>query len=252
MNISNKIYIHPLTYLLFIISIITGMFKELIMVFFIIVTHELGHLMAAKLLKWKTKQIKIYPFGGCCVLEESINRPIKEELFILISGPLFQIIVFTLISILSTKGFITYRNLKIYSNYHYTLLFFNLLPIYPLDGGRIVNQFLEIYFPYKKSNKMTIVLSIIIIVCMLPFYNNLNFMLMIVFLLIELIEYLKKQDYLYNKFLLERFLNNYSFKKEKIIKNKNNMYKDKRHIIYYKNKYLTEKEYLKNRFQVKK
>ena len=47
--------------------------------------------------------------------------------------------------------------------------------------------------------------------------------MMSTFLIIEITLYLKRQDYLFNKFLLERYLNNYKFKKIKIINNKNNL-----------------------------
>lgn len=73
--------------------------------------------------------------------------------------------------------------------------------------------------------------------------------MMSTFLIIEITLYLKRQDYLFNKFLLERYLNNYKFKKIKIINNKNNMYKDKRHMLKDKNKYILEKDYLKERFK---
>lgn len=73
--------------------------------------------------------------------------------------------------------------------------------------------------------------------------------MMSTFLIIEITLYLKRQDYLFNKFLLERYLNNYNFKKIKIINNKNNMYKDKRHMLKDKNKYILEKDYLKERFK---
>ena len=73
--------------------------------------------------------------------------------------------------------------------------------------------------------------------------------MMSIFLIIEITLYLKRQDYLFNKFLLERYLNNYNFKKIKIINNKNNMYKDKRHMLKDKNKYILETDYLKERFK---
>ena len=251
MTILNKIYIHPFTYLLIFLSFITGMFKEFGMILLIIFVHEMGHLLASRIFKWNFDKIAIYPFGGCCKFDEKINRPMKEELIILISGPLFQILLFVVIYYFSLKGFMTYRNFSIFKNYHYTLLFFNLLPIYPLDGGRILNLLLSYIFPFKKSNKLIIFISFIIVIIMMFFYKNLNFTLMTILLSFELILYLKRQEFLYNRMLLERFIDRYNFKKEKIIKNKNDMYKDKRHIIFYKNKYITEKEYLNERFRVR-
>lgn len=227
------------------------MIKEFAMIISIILFHELGHLIASRIYNWNLDKIAIYPFGGCVKFDEKVNRKTKEELIILISGPLAQIIYFIIVSFLAQKGIMTYRNYQIFENYHYTLLVFNLLPIYPLDGGRILNLSLNNYLPYKKSNKLASIISIIIILLMIPIYKSLNFTLMALLLLIEIINYLKMQPYLYNKMLLERYINRYKFNKLKIIKNKNSMYKNKRHIILHDNKYITEKQYLNKRFKVK-
>ena len=199
--------------------------------------------------KWNLDKITIYPFGGCVKFNENINRPIKEELLILLGGPIFQIILFLIIYLLSLKGYITSRNYLIFKSYHYTLLIFNLLPIYPLDGGRLLNLLFNYLFPYKIGNKLVIVMSIIILSISFFFYKNLNYTLMSILLFIELLTYYKNQDYLYNKMLLERYMSNYKYNKLKIIKNKNLMYKDRRHLIFHNNKYITEKDYLNKRFR---
>ncbi len=204
----------------------------------------------AKHLKWNIDKISIYPFGGCTKLNEKINKPLKEELLILINGPLFQIILYLVVILIQNQGLITPRNFEIFKNYHYTLLIFNLLPIYPLDGGKILNIITNYLLPYKKGNKLVIIISITLIIPLIIIYKNLNFILMGILLLIEIIIYLKRQNYLYNKMLLERYINKINFNKIKIINNKNSMYKEKRHIILYKNKYITEKDYLQKRFKV--
>ena len=227
------------------------MFKEFSMVFILIIVHEMGHFLAAYHFKWNLDKIAVYPFGGCVKFDEKINRPMKEEFMILISGPLMQMLFFIFIFVIFQEGLITFRNYCLFKNYHYTLLFFNLLPIYPLDGGRLLNLFLNCFFPFKKGNIFAISISIIFIVLALFFYRNLNFTLMGILLFSELIIYFKRQNYIYNKMLLERYINSFSFNKFKIIKNKNSMYKDKRHIILYNDKYITEKEYLNKRFKVR-
>lgn len=234
-----------------ILSVITGMFKEFGMVLLIIVVHEFGHLMAAIFFNWNTGKIVIYPFGGCCRFDEQVNKPLREELIILLFGPFVQMLFFLLVSYFSTRGLMTYRNYEIFKSYNYTLLIFNLLPIYPLDGGRILNIITNYIFPYKIGNKFIVVVSFLLIVIGIIMYKNLNFTVMGVLLVIEIFLYFKRQNYLYNRMLLERYMENFNFKKLKIIKNKNNMYKDKRHIVLYKNKYVTEKDYLKERFKVR-
>ena len=60
-NILNKFYIHPLSYILLLLLILTGSFKETLIVFFIIIVHESGHLLSSKIFKWKLDKIVIYP-----------------------------------------------------------------------------------------------------------------------------------------------------------------------------------------------
>lgn len=250
MTIFKKIYIHPLTIILSIIVSLTGMYKEFLIIFLIIIIHEIGHLTMALVYKWNIDKISIYPYGGCVKFNEKINRPLKEELLILISGPLTQILFFLIITILFKNDLLSLRNYILFKTYHFTLLSFNLLPIYPLDGGKILNVLFSYIFPYKKSNKVIIILSYLVLLFVLINYKNINLIMMSIFLITEITLYLKRQDYLYNKFLLERYLNNYNFKKIKLIKNKNNMYRDKRHMLKNNNKYILERDYLKERFKI--
>ncbi len=225
------------------------MFKEFFMIFSLIIVHEIGHLSLGLYFKWNIKNITIYPFGGCIKFDDKINRPIKEEFLILIFGPIFQIIFFLIIYILFLNGFISYRNINIMKSYNLALLIFNLLPIYPLDGGMLVNLLLQEKISYRKSNKIAIVISFITIILALCIYKNINFLLMSILIIFELLLYIKRQSYLYNKFLLERYIDKIRFKKYKTINNKNNFYRDKTHVILFNNKYITEKDYLEKRYE---
>ncbi len=140
------------------------------------------------------------------------------------------------------------RDFLLFKSYHYTLLLFNLLPIYPLDGGKLFNIFVNYLLPYKKGNKLVVVFSIIFSLILILNVKNINLILMIILIGCEAIIYYKNQDYLYNRFLLERYLDNYNFKRKKLIKNKDNMYKERTHIVFYNNSYMTEKDYLIERF----
>ena len=188
------------------------MFKEFFMVFSLIIIHELGHLTMAVYYKWNLDKIAVYPFGGCVKFNERLTKPLKEEFLILLSGPLAQMIFFLFVSFLEMNGLITYRNFLLFKSYHYTLLIFNLLPIYPLDGGKILNIFLNAMFPYKKGNKLVIIISFILLIGSVFLYQNINFVLMAILLLSELFIYLKRQPFLYNTLLLEKYL-----KKERIV-----------------------------------
>ena len=227
---------------------ITGLYKDFLILLVLIVVHEFGHIIPSIIFNWNIEKIAIYPFGGCVKFNEKINKPIKEEFLILAGGPFLQTCFFLFITI-CFKNIVSIRNLLILKEYHLSLLIFNFLPIYPLDGGKLVNLITNYFMPYKKGNKLVILISFILIILIIFLNKELNFILMISLLLGDLLIYFKRQDYLYNKFLLERYLNPKSYKKLKIIKNKDNMYRERRHILKKDNKYITEHDYLINRYK---
>lgn len=224
------------------------MFNEFLIIFSIVIIHEMGHLISAKVMGWKLYKIAIYPYGGCVKFDEDLNKSLYQEMIIMLSGPMVQIIYFLLIVFLFNKGFIGYRSYLLFKSYHYTLLSFNLLPIYPLDGGKLFNIFTNLVLPYKKGNMIVIGFSILFIFILIWMARDVNFFMMGLLLLFECFIYFRKQSFLYNRLLLERYLKHITYDKLKVIKNKNNIYQNRRHVIKDKNKYLTEREYLSKRF----
>ena len=155
---------------------------------------------------------------------------------------------FLIVVILYKKGFVSYKVFNIFSSYSNSLFLFNLMPVYPLDGGRILNILFNAFAPLKRGNKMVIFISLNIILIFCLYNINYNKALMLILIVFELIKYYKDQNKIYNKFLLERYLYNYKHNKYKVIKNSNNIYKEKNNIIHYQGHYITEKSYLNKRY----
>jgi len=235
--------------LLIVFVIFTGLYKEFLIIFSIIIIHEFGHLFCAVYYKWNIDKISIYPYGGCVSFNEKINRPIREELIILVMGPTVQMVYFFVVYLLFINGFVDLKTYSLFKTYNFTLLSFNLMPIYPLDGGRIVNVVSNYLFSYRWCNLIICFISILFIFLVVINSYSVNLVMMMVFVLTEVFVFIKEQGYLYNKFLLERYLFDYKFLKYKVIKNKDGFYRDKRHIICIDNKYVTEKEYLRGRYK---
>lgn len=241
------------TYLIVALSfILTGYFSNLIIFTSIIIFHELGHYIIAKINKLNPNKIVIYPFGGITKINNLINTPISKELMVAVSGILFQSIYYLLIIVLYQNNILRAYLFNLFTTYHYSILFFNLLPIYPLDGSKILNLILSKYLPYKLTIKLTIIISIITAAIVIKFnYYKLNYtMILIISVIVDnLIKYYKNINYFFNKFLLERYLHKFELSKTKKINKIDHMYKEKYHIIKEKNHYLTEKQYLKRRFK---
>ena len=248
-NILNKIEFHY-TYLIIAIGfILTGYFYNLIIFTSLILIHELGHYLMCLKYKVKVNKIIIYPYGGLLKLEDIVNRDIDEELLISIMGIFFQTIYYTVILILYKNNYIREYIFNIYTMYHYSMLIFNILPIYPLDGFKIFNLILSKVFYFKLANYLSFIISIIMLITIFTKgINNYSYMMIIFILIDNTYKYYKGLKYLYNKFILERYLYKYNYSKIKIINNKNKMYKNKLHIFKIDNKYIKEKDYLKKYF----
>ena len=98
-------------------------------------------------------------------------------------GPVFQVLAyFILLKIMPDQ----IESIKLY---HYSILIFNLLPVYPLDGGKLVNLFFSLKFSFKNSFYLEILISYLI-VFLLVIVNreniNINLLIIVIFLLYKI------------------------------------------------------------------
>ena len=211
--------------------------------------HELGHVFIAIIFKYEIKKINIYPFGGYTIFEYDINRPFIEELLLFSFGIIFQLILLIIFNIFIDNSTYIYR---IFYSYNLTIILFNLLPIIPLDGGKLLNIIINYILPFKVSHKLSIYISYIIILLIIIFFNkDINMIIMCMLLLFLLIKEHKNHIYLYNLFLVERYIKNIKFKKDNFI-NSNKISKMKkylRNIFIIDNEYVDEKDMLKKYYK---
>lgn len=243
------------TYILIAIGfILTGYIHNLIVFTSIIIIHELGHYTIAKLNKLNVDKIMIYPYGGLVKMNNLINTSINKELLVAISGIIFQIVYYLLITYLYHSGYIRDYIYNLFTMYHQSILLFNILPIHPLDGSKILNLLLSKILPFNTANKLNIIISIITltVITFINYYEfNYTTLLIIGIIIDNLIKYHKELNHLFNKFLLERYIYNLTFKKRKKVNNIKHMYKEKTHILKTNNEYITEKQVLIRKFKRK-
>ncbi len=115
-----------------------------VLLFVSVLLHELGHSLVARRFGIPVKEIDLFIFGGVAMIEEEAHSP-KEEFLIAIAGPIVSIILGFFFLILAwfypkddlINGLINYL---MYANF--LIGVFNLIPAFPLDGGRILRAFL--------------------------------------------------------------------------------------------------------------
>lgn len=234
--------------------ILTGYFHNLIIFTSIILIHELGHYLIALLNHLKVEKIIIYPYGGLVKMNNLINTSINKELQVAVSGILFQSIYYLVIVFLYRHAYIREYIFNLFTMYNTSILLFNILPIHPLDGSKILNLLLAKILPFDLTNKLNIIISLITMLLLLYInYYDFNYttLLIIGVIIDNIVKYQKELKYIFNKFLLERYMYNITYKKTKKITKIKNMYKEKYHILKQNNTYITEKQALSKKFSKK-
>lgn len=173
----------------------------LIMLFALI--HEIGHLLCGVLLGFEVENFKIMPLGFSIEFKIDINdynkkilksnKAIAKKLLINFAGPFVNIIITLLSILLNWEYNILYSNLLI--------LIFNLIPIYPLDGGRIIKNLLKIFIGNKKAyfyqNKISNIFTIIITAISsiaIYYYKNIAILIAIMFIWVLVIKENKRYN----------------------------------------------------------
>ena len=201
-----------------------------------------------KLCKYNIEKLTIYPFGGVTTINKLINSSIKSDILISISGVVFQyIIIYLSTNIIEFSD----NTLNLINLYNKLIIIFNILPIIPLDGSKLLESILNNFFSYKLSFYITITVSVISIIIFIN-YNiiySINNYFIISILIFYTFKYYKNFKYLFNKFLLERIIYNIQYKKiDNNTKNINSLKKEYLHYFRKNNKYINERKIIRDKF----
>ena len=131
-----------------------------LLLFVCVVLHEFGHAFAAKGFGINTPDITLLPIGGVARLERMPEEP-RQELIIAIAGPAVNVIIAVALALtidwraameprVVESPILTVQLLAM----NVWLVLFNLLPAFPMDGGRVLRALLAIRMPYARATQV--------------------------------------------------------------------------------------------------
>lgn len=160
----------------------TNQLKIYLVIMLFCFIHELGHIFVGLIFNMKIEKLEIMPFGFSVSFEDSVTENFKK-IFVAAAGPLVTLALISIFFNIEIK----LKQEIIYSNI--LILIYNLMPIYPLDGGRIIKGILQIKVEEERAQKMIwkltkITMIIITFVCSIAVYyfKNIAIFLSCIFL----------------------------------------------------------------------
>jgi len=150
-----NIYINKLLVIFIAIAVVLGEGTKLTVVFLVVFVHELAHMLMARALNLRVSEIELLPFGGVARIESLFEVNPRDEVYIAVVGPLSNVLLVLGCMGLRKIGLIPHKDYDFFIQANLMLAGFNLLPAFPLDGGRILRAILSRELGIKRATRIT-------------------------------------------------------------------------------------------------
>ena len=142
----------------------------MLMVFACVLLHELGHALAARRYGIQTRDIVLLPIGGLARLERMPERP-SQELVVALAGPAVNVVIAAVtfglgmvagdrVPAVSLDGDLVTTLFAV----NVVMLAFNLIPAFPMDGGRVLRALLAMRMPYDRATRAATIVGQVVAV----------------------------------------------------------------------------------------
>ncbi|BAU27003.1 stage IV sporulation protein FB [Aneurinibacillus soli] len=202
-------HVHPVFWALMLLALLAGQFVQVVTLFVLVLLHEAGHVIAALLYGWRIRKIELLPFGGVAEMDEWGGTRAREEIVVTLAGPAVNAALILLGWLLEYMGIWSsvWTAFFVYSNM--VIAVFNMLPIWPLDGGRLLQIVYSFFISYRRSMDVTLYGSVLGALVLLYWSStqpvpHLNGMAVSFYLLFHNVMDYRQRPYLFLRFLLSR------------------------------------------------
>ncbi|MDA7978464.1 MAG: site-2 protease family protein [Pirellulales bacterium] len=139
--------------------------------FVCVVMHEYGHALTARVFGIRTREITLLPIGGVARLEKMPDDP-KQELLVALAGPAVNVVIVIILggTLVGIAGMASVKDIQLVSQnisgflgqlmaINIFLVVFNLIPAFPMDGGRVLRAFLAMWMDYAQATNIASVIG---------------------------------------------------------------------------------------------
>ena len=165
------------------------------LVFACIVLHEFGHILMARYFGIKTRDVTLFPIGGVANIERMPDKP-YQELLVALAGPFVNFVIFSIIFITLGRELDATQIENIgdpasslavrVASANLVLMIFNLLPAFPMDGGRVLRALLAMRIGKSKATRIAAAIgqALAIFLGFMGFFGNPMLILIAIFIFI--------------------------------------------------------------------
>ncbi len=132
------------------------------------------------------EKIEILPFGAFLSIQDFYEHSLKENLCVLLAGPCSHIFIHFALYLVKDPTLNVYLN-----QINFYVFAFNLAPIYPLDGSKIIGVILETALSIEDALYFQLKISVFVFCILSVFYIQTNTMIIIGYLFVEQIKFYK-------------------------------------------------------------
>lgn len=162
--LKKNLYIQPLVGVVLVAGFITQHLREVMVLYAVVMIHEMCHLAAAYYLKVEIDGIKVMPFGVTLKIKNNyISKP-EHEIMIACAGPLSNVLMILIAYIIKVYYLWNTDDITFFIFANFVIGAANILPALPLDGGRILKAVLTLHWGFIKAFNFTIKLTKVICV----------------------------------------------------------------------------------------
>ena len=235
--------IHMSTWLYLGLCFYCRWYKESLLLMAIILFHEYCHVLVSFWYGYEIEEITLYPFGAFLKMKDDGSHEIHEDLKVALAGCVGHLFLLGISPLF--KQIFGWHLYRYYLQFNLQILCFNLLPIDPMDGSKILQCLLSYFLDYLLCIKINLYISLLAYLVFLKMTWDLSYSVIYLFLAYRI--YCFSQDYYYRylTFLIQR---KPSKRRKEVMHTKPILLRNKQNYYLFKGQILDEKTFIKSRF----